>query len=319
MALGIKTLIRLLFAVALLNFISHGQEEERPAPPPPPPAPKRISGGGLNAKAIELPAPLFPAEARAMNLAGTVSVRVVINESGIVTSAKAISGPEPLRAAAEDAARRAKFSPTRLAGVPVKVEGVIHYNFKNPEATEIGDEEERYIWSLGMFFAVAAADDDQINLQFGGRDELDKLLIDLTEDLPPAFVPHRPLFEKVVNSSGADRGEAVAELTSSLKTSLTIDQQWQVDLGSAIGNLMIALSRAAQKYELTGEIDSNEIKAYLSEVEGFVQKAPKDFAPDVLAKIGQISERNSGAMASPEDLTALMTSILDLIDMLPAS
>ncbi|MEO8073040.1 MAG: TonB family protein [Acidobacteriota bacterium] len=91
--------------------------------------PKTISGGVLNGKAQNLPAPEFPAAAKAVNASGTVNVQVTIDEDGNVTSANAISGHPLLRSAAVDAARQAKFTPTQLSGQAVKVTGVIIYNF----------------------------------------------------------------------------------------------------------------------------------------------------------------------------------------------
>jgi protein TonB len=100
-------------------------------PPPPPPAPPRapISGGVLNGKAISLPKPAYPAIARAAHASGTVVVQVVIDENGSVISAHAVSGHPLLTAVAVAAARSARFSPTKLSGQPVKVTGVITYNF----------------------------------------------------------------------------------------------------------------------------------------------------------------------------------------------
>ena len=58
-----------------------------------------------------------------------MKVRIVIDEVGNVISAEAIEGPESLRQAAIDAAYKSRFTPTRLMGQPVKVSGVIIYNF----------------------------------------------------------------------------------------------------------------------------------------------------------------------------------------------
>jgi len=103
-------------------------------PPPPPaatPTPPRapISGGVLNGKAISLPKPAYPPIARAAHASGTVTVQVLIDENGSVVSAKAVSGHPLLQAVAVAAARQARFSPTKLSGQPVKVTGVIQYNF----------------------------------------------------------------------------------------------------------------------------------------------------------------------------------------------
>ena len=100
--------------------------------PPPTTSPKPkgpVSGGVLNGRAISLPLPPYPPIARAAHASGTVVVQVVVNEDGTVTEVHAVSGHPLLQRAAEDAARNAKFSPTRLRGQPVKVTGVITYNF----------------------------------------------------------------------------------------------------------------------------------------------------------------------------------------------
>jgi len=102
------------------------------APPPPPPVkkpPAVVSGGVLNGKAISLPKPPYPQIAKTARASGTVSVQVMIDENGSVVSASAVSGHPLLRAAAVQAARQARFTPTKLSGQPVKVSGVINYNF----------------------------------------------------------------------------------------------------------------------------------------------------------------------------------------------
>jgi periplasmic protein TonB len=103
---------------------------EEPPPPPPPPKPRApISGGVLNGKAISLPKPAYPPIARQAHASGTVVVQVTIDENGGVISAHAVSGHPLLQAVAVAAARGARFSPTKLSGQPVKVTGVITYNF----------------------------------------------------------------------------------------------------------------------------------------------------------------------------------------------
>ncbi|MEA2203654.1 MAG: hypothetical protein QOE77_430 [Blastocatellia bacterium] len=90
-----------------------------------------INGGVLNGKAISLPLPETPAIARSAKASGAVAVNIVIDEDGNVVSANVESGHPLLRAAAVAAAREAKFSPTKLSGQPVKVQGVLIYNFEN--------------------------------------------------------------------------------------------------------------------------------------------------------------------------------------------
>jgi len=98
-----------------------------PPPTPGQPNTKRgpISGGMLNGKAIYLPVPEVPAG----EASGVVLVAVLIDEQGAVVEARAVSGPQHLHAAAVNAARLARFSPTLLMGEPVRVSGTLSYNF----------------------------------------------------------------------------------------------------------------------------------------------------------------------------------------------
>lgn len=90
---------------------------------------KSISGGVMNSRAKSLPAPVYPATARAVNASGAVNVKVEIDEQGKVISATAVSGHPLLRQAAEQAAVEAKFNPTLLSGQAVSVSGVLVYKF----------------------------------------------------------------------------------------------------------------------------------------------------------------------------------------------
>ena len=88
-----------------------------------------VSGGLMNGKAACLPAPTYPMLARESRVRGTVVVQVSIDEAGKVISAKAVKGPSELASVSESAALKARFMPTYLSGVPVRVIGIITYNF----------------------------------------------------------------------------------------------------------------------------------------------------------------------------------------------
>jgi TonB family protein len=103
--------------------------DSEPPPPAPRPILRPVSGGVLNGTAMSLPSPTYPEAARRLRVGGLVSVDVVVDESGKVISAVATSGPAVLRDVAVQAALRARFSPTRLSGQPVKVSGLINYKF----------------------------------------------------------------------------------------------------------------------------------------------------------------------------------------------
>ena len=107
-------------------------------PPPPAPAPPKQeipkvinqSTGVITGNAISLPKPIYSAMAKMMRLQGDVTVQILIDESGNVVSAKAVSGHPILAPEAVRAARQARFKPTTLSGQPVKVSGLITYSFK---------------------------------------------------------------------------------------------------------------------------------------------------------------------------------------------
>ena len=93
---------------------------------------RSLTGGVLNGKARSLPKPIYPPAARAVRASGAVTIKVLIDEDGSMFSTEAVSGHPLLRTAARKAACGASFSPTLLDGKPVKVEGVITYNFVAP-------------------------------------------------------------------------------------------------------------------------------------------------------------------------------------------
>ncbi len=113
-----------------------------PPPPPPPPAlapaasasgeaPKKItvSGGVLQGSALRKVQPPYPPVAKAARAEGAVQVQVVISEAGEVIEASVVSGHPLLRDAALQAARQWQFKPTELQGKPVKVQGILTFNF----------------------------------------------------------------------------------------------------------------------------------------------------------------------------------------------
>ena len=108
-------------------------DDPPPVPEPTPAAPKVVKVSRvLNSEALILPRPPYPPIAKQIRLQGTVVIQVLIDESGKVLSAKAISGHPILVGDSQRAAMQARFSPTTVNGQPVKVSGVITYNFVLP-------------------------------------------------------------------------------------------------------------------------------------------------------------------------------------------
>lgn len=88
-----------------------------------------FDAGVLQGRVRSLPQPAYPPIAKAARATGSVTVKVVVDEEGKVVAAQAASGHPLLQHAAVEAARQAQFAPTLLEGKPVKVIGIITYNF----------------------------------------------------------------------------------------------------------------------------------------------------------------------------------------------
>jgi TonB family protein len=98
--------------------------------PEPVKAPEFIRVGSLsNADAVRMVPPVYPQFAQKAQVEGRVTVELTLDENGEVIEAKATSGPQILRTAAEDAAARSKFKPALFDGKPIKAKGAITYNF----------------------------------------------------------------------------------------------------------------------------------------------------------------------------------------------
>ena len=80
-------------------------------------------------RALKLPKPGYPAIARRAHASGQVTVQLLIDVDGTVLKAVAVGGHPLLQGVSVEAARNARFSPTKLDGKPVKVTGVVVYNF----------------------------------------------------------------------------------------------------------------------------------------------------------------------------------------------
>lgn len=85
--------------------------------------------GVIDGKAVSKPPPPYPTVAKVARVSGPVTVQIIVDETGKVISAKALKGHPLLLNAAVQAAYQARFTPTLLSKQPIKVSGVITYNF----------------------------------------------------------------------------------------------------------------------------------------------------------------------------------------------
>jgi protein TonB len=76
--------------------------------------------------------PVYPANARAGNVSGSVLLEATIGRDGAVRNLKVLRGVPELDRAAMGAARLWRFTPTLLNGQPIEVFMSITMNFEAP-------------------------------------------------------------------------------------------------------------------------------------------------------------------------------------------
>ncbi len=249
------------------------------------PAAKQIQGGVLNGKATSLPKPPYPAAARAVGASGAVSVQVLIDENGDVVSATAVSGHPLLAASSVEAARSAKFTPTTLSGQPVKVSGIITYNFVPAAAPEkLGDKgllseipvtDRDNIWALGLFCAfIQTADVEAVRL-IGDEQEFNAMLKDISSSVSAGTAEYKPTLEKLGSPDIGIRADAARELLRLARREFDGEQNWQIDVGEQVGFVLSELLRQKLLYVKTGvAYDANVLRTHLRRVSDLVATAP---------------------------------------------
>lgn len=280
---------------------------------------KPISAGILNGKAVTLPKPVYPAAALAVRAAGVVNVQVLIDEEGNVTTATAVSGNPLLRDAAVDAARGAKFSPTRLSGHPVKVSGVITYNFVDdtrPAAPASGGiippEDKDTAWILGSVISMIRSNDPEVMEAMTDGKSFTEFLTELGSDVPVELKGDKHLFDALAKAPPGERPAAAIKLFEAIKVHLTEEQKWQAEVGTHIGNLMVEMKRVFQ----SSVSDVSNVKSHLRSINQLLVKPPAESSPELVTKF-----RNIGAFADSQDLGSLakLQALWKTVDALIAS
>jgi TonB family protein len=95
-----------------------------------PPVRIRIGGNVLLAKLRHKVDPVYPPEAQAAHIKGTVQLRVILGVDGTPISVEVENGDPALARAAVEAVRQWRYEPTKLNGAPVEVDSSIDVVFK---------------------------------------------------------------------------------------------------------------------------------------------------------------------------------------------
>jgi len=105
---------------------------EPPPPPPPPPPQRAVRPGGNIRPPLKITdvAPIYPPVALAAGIAGVVILETVIAEDGSVRDVHVLRSIPLLDAAAVEAVRQWRFTPTLLNGEPVPVVLTVTVEFR---------------------------------------------------------------------------------------------------------------------------------------------------------------------------------------------
>jgi len=91
--------------------------------------PLPVTASAMKKNLIDSPKPTYPMGARFQRVEGDVLLRVLISETGTILKATAVSGPQPLRGAAESAMRQWRYKPYMVDARPVKVQTEMNFHF----------------------------------------------------------------------------------------------------------------------------------------------------------------------------------------------
>jgi TonB family protein len=95
------------------------------------PAPRKIEGKVVPPRIIEKVAPKYPSQVKKEAKSGTVTLQIVIDETGAVSKVAVLKPSEPaFDAAAREAVQRWKYAPATLEGKPVAVYATITIVFR---------------------------------------------------------------------------------------------------------------------------------------------------------------------------------------------
>lgn len=284
-----------------------------------------VNGGTVNGKALTLIQPAYPPAARAVRATGSVDVQVTIDENGDVISAVAVSGHPLLRAAAAQAARASKFKPTQFSGKPVKVMGIIVYNFfaDKMNFAQIGFElaKAQFLIDLGdnyPAYLIGASLPDEWT---GEKQQAERLVAKLrqartrapkaeTSENQPSNTEQRKVVvkqEEIPFIAGArveeiteSQAEIATKLVQSVKERLASNEKdaWLFSLGLAVGKI-----KAESKNDA-------KLRANLRELNQVVALAPADISNDFLIIFKDLANIADKAEIEADDKAKIAKAVI---------
>lgn len=91
--------------------------------------PLRVGGNVQGARILKRVAPVYPRDALAAHISGTVRLHAIIGKDGSIKRLEIVSGPPALKEAAFDAVRQWRYQTTLINGEPIEVDTTIDVLF----------------------------------------------------------------------------------------------------------------------------------------------------------------------------------------------
>jgi TonB family protein len=272
---------------------------------------KPTVGGVVNGKAILLPNPVYPEDALKLRIAGKINIQVLIDENGNVMSAKAENGGDnlSLRKSAETAAMQAKFSITLLNGEPVKVSGVIVYNFILGEEPKNYRNETKFM-GLGVFFSVihnAATDLVRFGNLFDFKDFKAEFPVEFG-NFPEPVMKEIETLSTLPKLSEQERLEAIDKVLLAIEPMFSEAELWQFRLGKDFGDFFDTFSSAVGNEGFDPDkFNESSAKLIAANIKDSLKSAPPAFSDDIVKKINEILvDLDKADITSPKLYTAVI-------------
>lgn len=223
----------------------------------------KVQESVLRSAAMDLPQPEYPQAALLVRAAGTVEVQLLVNEKGLVTNARAQSGNPLLIPAAETAALRARFSPSKLSAEPTITFGVITYNFTPPEAPSAAPESKPISGSQSF-----AAQKQTVTPTVAPNQAAEKNASLATR--PATFTEAQPKPTLESEASQYSKGVTFLNAGHYEEAAMAFNQAIQADPNDANAYVKLALSysgmhkdkEAIAGYKMAKQVQSSVVDAY---------------------------------------------------------
>lgn len=263
---------------------------------------KEVRGDLLNGKALSLPKPTYPKEALAARAREVVNVQVVVGEDGKVYSAVAYSGDPLLHAAAEEAAKRAVFSPTMAEGAPVKRVGTLSYNFIATPLIESA-------LILGRNFSILRSDRPDLLLR---KDiSMADMLKMFAAGVPDELIAQKALFDELATAKESERPAVAGKVFDTIRPLMSEEERWKFDTGYYLANAIIEIRRQIEgKQPEKVSFDTIRIKSKLQIISDHMVSIPSGIPSDLGEKLTMVTAFENAPELATWDSVQRLLSIL---------